>query len=375
MTPQTTVLVLPKSKNLSSYSTLVKRVREAITQGRERALDAVGREKVRTAWEVGKLIQEHILLNKARADYGAQVLKKLSSDLGISNTELKYMREFARTYPAIGRVPGQLDWSQIQVLLAINDDKVRTALASRAAKENWTWEKIRSEIKKLKATKRITTSEIPAETPLEPKTGKLNTYKIVIAEIGPFKGKPVVDLGFSNYTSVRDIQISTDSTSAAKRRHHLPAGKFPFKEGDIVTLEKGKLKSSKTATEADLFTFRAYVDEVTDADTLWVLVDLGFSFTTKQQLRLRGIDCPEINSREGLEAKKFVEQALKKIPYVTITSTKSDKYDRYLADVFLPLRSVKTSSGGIRATKHEHTQDTYLNNELLKRGLATRIDY
>ncbi|MBI4395114.1 MAG: hypothetical protein HY583_02840, partial [Candidatus Omnitrophica bacterium] len=86
------------SKNdLTSYSALLKRVREAIARGKERAADAVERELVRTKWEVGKLIQEHILLNKARADYGARVLKRLSSNLGISNTELKYMREFART--------------------------------------------------------------------------------------------------------------------------------------------------------------------------------------------------------------------------------------------------------------------------------------
>ena len=101
---------------------------------------------------------------------------------------------------------------------------------------------------------------------------------------------------------------------------------------------------------------------------------MGFGFTTKQKLRLRGLDAPELNTREGIAAKKFVEKQLKDVPSIIICSTKSDKYDRYLADVFLPLRSVKTSSGGTRATRPGYTQDTYLNNELLERHLATKVE-
>ena len=134
--------VLPKSKrSLSDYVILRDRVREALRLGRRRAEEAVEHEKVRTSWEIGKLINEHILLNRNRANYGEQVVKKLSADLGISNTELKYMREFVRTYPQIGRVPGQLNWSQVQIILGINDDEARTAFAARAAKEKWSWEK------------------------------------------------------------------------------------------------------------------------------------------------------------------------------------------------------------------------------------------
>ncbi len=321
-----------KQASLNDYTHLRSEIRAVISAGKTRAQDAVERERVRTSWEIGKLINEHILLNRNRADYGAKVIKRLSVDLGISNTELKYMREFVRTYPAIGRVPGQLNWSQIQILLAINDDEARAAFALRAAKQRWTWEKTRSEIKKLKAAKQITTTEIPAETLLEPKRGVPYTYIIKTLD-----GRLQIDLGFSNY--------------------YLPTGKFPFKDGAIATLEKGKLKSAKTATEADLFTYYAKVLEVTDGDTLWVLVDLGFGFTTKQQLRLCGLDCPEINSREGQSAKKFVERELKPSPNILITSTKSDKYDRYLADVFC-----ETKKG-----------EQYLNNRLLQEGLAVRV--
>ena len=62
-------------------------------------------------------------------------------------------------------------------------------------------------------------------------------------------------------------------------------------------------------------------------------------------------------TRAGQEAKRFVERELRKVSQVVITSTKSDKYDRYLADVFY------TVDG----------KERFLNNRLLERGLAVRV--
>jgi hypothetical protein len=46
-------------------------------------------------------------------------------------------------------------------------------------------------------------------------------------------------------------------------------------------------------------------------------------------LRLRGLDCPGLSIR-------FVEALVAKAVGTTIHTTKRDKYDRYLADTFLP---------------------------------------
>ena len=74
--PAAKTLALKPEQTLASYPVLLRRVRLAFAEGRERAADAVEREKVRTCWETGKLILEHILLNEKRADYGKQVIKK-----------------------------------------------------------------------------------------------------------------------------------------------------------------------------------------------------------------------------------------------------------------------------------------------------------
>jgi len=73
---------------------------------------------------------------------------------------------------------------------------------------------------------------------------------------------------------------------------------------------------------------------VIDGDTLWLDIDCGFGVWTKQKVRLRGIDTPELKTAEGIRARDFVVEALKGVPFVAVTTTKPDKYDRYLADVF-----------------------------------------
>ncbi|MBI3313551.1 MAG: thermonuclease family protein [Candidatus Omnitrophica bacterium] len=92
--------------------------------------------------------------------------------------------------------------------------------------------------------------------------------------------------------------------------------------------------------------------QVTDGDTFDAVIDLGFGFTTLQKLRLRGLDAPEIESAEGKEAKQFLEKIILSSPLL-IKTVKSDKYDRYLADVW--------------------AGETYLNQELIDKGLAIPV--
>ena len=319
---------------MAAYGVLLKRARQAIARGKQRARDAVEVELVRTKWEVGKLILDHILLNKERAAYGKQVFKRLAKDLTTSETELKYMVEYARSHP-IRPPAGELDWAKQRELLTVNSRKERTALARRAARQKWSRQTLRREIKKLSTAKPIVDEEAARAEPLVPIKGKPGTYRIVTAKAGPWIGRRAVDLGFSNY--------------------YVPAEPLAFDDREIVQVsEDTRLAPAKAATPADLFTYRAYVLEVTDGDTFWALIDVGFGFVTHQHLRLRGLDAPEITTRGGQSAKRFVERQLKSASGVVVTSTRSDKYDRYLADVFY------TKAG----------KEYFLNHELLRRGFA-----
>lgn len=300
---------------VDTYEELVSAIRQAMNASRARIEQAVEFEKVREAWETGKLIDAHILKHQERADYATHVMIKLATDLNVGERELYYMLGFARTYPILP-APSELSWSHYRELLAISDPNQRQEIADRAVKEKWGHKRLREEVN------RVSHKNKDIEI-LQATLGKLYTYRIIRATAGKYNGQLVIDLGFSNY--------------------YRPEKKLNFKEGDIVQVVKGKLKKLDRGSDADRYTYEADIFRVIDGDTFIAVIDLGFGFNTVQKLRLRGLDAPEIERAVGVEAKEFLERKLQgqvqttkngPVPIIIRTS-KSDKYDRYLADLFV----------------------------------------
>jgi len=361
------------SPQVGTYEQLVAAIRKTRAASQARVEQAVRQEKVRECWETGRLIDAHVLQHKERADYGENVLERLSADLGTSRTELSYMLQFARAYPIL-RTSEELTWSHYESLLALNDDKEREEVSALASKEKWPLKRLREEVKKRKAAKHETAEPV-AEEKLTAKLGKPGTYRMVKAKVGPEAGKLVIDLGFSNYYKTsRDLR---------------------FKEGAIIEVlfaapEGGsspsdKIKLSKR-TSADLYTYRAYVHRVLDGDTIEAVIDLGFGVRSVQTLRLRGIDAPELVSKEGKEAKAELERMLgvansqensamrnaQRATDVLIKTIKSDKYDRYLADLFVA--PAPNGQGRLRQELDVPVRaDVYVNQKMVDEGFAARV--
>ena len=94
-------------------------------------------------------------------------------------------------------------------------------------------------------------------------------------------------------------------------------------------------------------------------DTLAVTINLPPHNEADKKLRLRGINCPEMNTPEGKAAKSFVQGLVDQAKLVLLTTTKPNGSDPLLADVFLEM-----NSGEI----------IFLNNLLLENGHAVRMD-
>ena len=141
-----------------------------------------------------------------------------------------------------------------------------------------------------------------------------------------------------------------------------------MEQGGLLQVQKkesGAFEFSATGgRQAAYYSYMARVVDVIDGDTLWLDIDCGFRVWTRQKVRLRGMDTPELGTAEGRRAKDFVTTALRDVSSVAVTTTKPDKYDRYLADVFF--------LSGAETTEVVFQEGTFLNRALLEAGLAKR---
>ena len=321
-------------QSVSSYAELKRKVKERFAFGQKR-MEA---EKVRTYWEAGKLIDRHILGQKKRAEYGKQVIGKLSQDVGVSGELLYKMLEFARNFPILP-MSAKLEWSHYVALLAVNNEIKRQALLAKAEKSNWPVEKLEGEVKKINQAEKtgvIQTGKKIIPTLAIPKLGSFYTCKIVQPK--SFPGVLRVDLGLENYEDLARAGIK-----------NVKEGEILFTDGISKILKKG-------SAEDLLYTYKAYIEKIVDGDTLRLNIDLGFGFWNRRYLRLRGIDSPELSTKAGKAAQAFVESELKGLSMITLrTTTQTDIHNRYIADVFYGKENI------------------HLNQRILDAGFAKRM--
>jgi len=366
----TTVPARKFSATLVGYAALRRRVQRTLLHAQQQIEAA----KIHAYWDTGRDINDHIKLHGGRAEYGEKVILRLAGHIKLHPSILQRCSELAKAFPkkmveklidaSWQQSPSSpyktsknvqsagLVWSHFRALIPVVDNEIRYRLARRALRYGWTVEELEAKVKNfaaspagsLTATKQIgsgkrsrRSSETQSKSALlTPKRGELLTYQIVRDQ-----NVLALDHGFAKYWNL--------SLEEAKL----------FSEGDIVRkLPDGKMEKLTKGTKSLLYTYEADVIRVVDGDTIWMKIYLegrGNPPWVKEKLRLRDIDAPELNTPEGKAAKKFVEDWLAKAKRILITTTKPDKWDRYLTDVF-----IETASGN----------EIYLNNALLEAGHA-----
>jgi len=104
------------------------------------------------------------------------------------------------------------------------------------------------------------------------------------------------------------------------------------------------------------------VVKIVDGDTVDIIIDLGFSLTKKERVRLAGIDTPECRTRDldekqmGLEAKAFLTRRLAdgEPSGLRVKTKKDGKYGRMLGTLFVGSQNI--------------------NQEMIERGYAWKYD-
>jgi micrococcal nuclease len=101
------------------------------------------------------------------------------------------------------------------------------------------------------------------------------------------------------------------------------------------------MSANDTARTPEPFVYRLKaVAKVVDGDTVDLDLDLGFSITLRQRVRLYGIDAPEVRTKDpiekakGLASQAFVSQWFERGGDVLVRTSKEEKYGRMLADCY-----------------------------------------
>ncbi|NTU49850.1 MAG: hypothetical protein HGA87_02990 [Desulfobulbaceae bacterium] len=295
-----------------------------------RLYSSAKKAQIRFAWDTGRRIVEEEQDGALRAAYGAGLIKKLSEALiedqgqgeGFSERNLARMKQFYLANPILPHA-AKLTWSDHAELLSVGDAKARLRLERKIAGKGLSRKAIRGLVRQ-QASDGKSARDLPPLT--RPAKLKLNTVKPV-----ELCGRSFLDCGFF-----------------------------------VLQPTSGKNPAGVTVTDTPSYTYAAVVERFVDGDTLVALIDTGFGSVVRERLRLRGVNCPELDTDEGQKAARFVAGLLGPGSPVVVRSHKTDDYGRFVADVFY---------GEEDSSPEDIISDgVYLNQELLDEGHAVRME-
>jgi predicted nuclease of restriction endonuclease-like (RecB) superfamily len=128
-----------------------------LAEGRNKALVAVNFAMVETYWNIGKRIVEQEQQGKERANYGEYLLVNLSRYLtdvfgkGFTEANIRNMRQFYQIFPDLSQFAthcvANLSWTNIRIIMRLDDEKERNYYLQEAACENWSSRQLERNIK------------------------------------------------------------------------------------------------------------------------------------------------------------------------------------------------------------------------------------
>lgn len=117
-------------------------IKQILEQAREKAFAAIASAMIEAYWLMGKRIVEEEQGGKERADYGKELLNRLSAELGsgFSARTLRDYRKFYLTFLVwedLAHMCAKLNWSHIRLIMRVTAPKARSWYLKEAAAQNW----------------------------------------------------------------------------------------------------------------------------------------------------------------------------------------------------------------------------------------------
>jgi predicted nuclease of restriction endonuclease-like (RecB) superfamily len=127
----------------TDYRQLISQISETFVRRQQKAILSVNALLVESYWEIGQYIVEYEQGGRGKAEYGKNLLERLSKDLsvlhgkgfGVSN--IYRMRQLYLTFPILAELPQKLSWTHCVELLKIDDPLERSFYLRQTVNENW----------------------------------------------------------------------------------------------------------------------------------------------------------------------------------------------------------------------------------------------
>jgi predicted nuclease of restriction endonuclease-like (RecB) superfamily len=148
--------VVAKNKNPITDKQLFNELTQLIEHTKTQVTMQVSSSVTLMFWEIGKKINEHVLLHK-RADYGQQIVVTVSRQLtekygrNYEEKNLRRMLQFAEQFNVLEKVvtlSRQLSWSHFLALLPVKKQEAKLFYAEKAAMEAWSVRDLRKNIER-----------------------------------------------------------------------------------------------------------------------------------------------------------------------------------------------------------------------------------
>lgn len=183
-----------------------------IETSRKRVAAVINNELTLLYWNVGKIINEDILMH-GRSEYGKKVVQEISTELterfgnGFSRANLHNFMKFNELYPTIEIVyslSGQLTWTHIRNIIYIPDELKREFYTQMCIHERWSIRTLQERIDSM-MFERTAISRKPEET-IKNELQLLQSEKKLSPDL-IFKDPYVLDfLGLTDTFSEKDLE-------------------------------------------------------------------------------------------------------------------------------------------------------------------------
>jgi predicted nuclease of restriction endonuclease-like (RecB) superfamily len=137
------------------YTKLITDIGALLKQGRQQAATSVNTILVQTYWLIGQYVVEYEQQGHEKAEYGSQLLDRLSKDLtvaygtGFGRSNVFYMRKLYLNFPISGTLSHKLTWSHYYEILKSDSDLEISFYVRQTERDNWSVRELKRQMRSM----------------------------------------------------------------------------------------------------------------------------------------------------------------------------------------------------------------------------------